>query len=329
MKRLLAVALACALLLLSGCAQEKKDPGLKELDVILDWYPNAIHAFMYTAIDKGYFAEEGLKVNLRFPSNANDALSLVAAGQADIGLYYQQDMIQVRANQNVPVKAIGAVVQFPLNVVLSLKEKGIETAADLEGKRVGYAATELSEAMIRSMMEYAGADYSDVVMVDVGFDLMSSMTTGNVDATIGCYVHHEVPQLVEEGFDVSWMELTDYGIPNYYELVFLAGDKTIEEDRAALAAFLRACTKGFEDVKAKPEEALRILLDNQSAENFPLSESVERSSLLTLLPLMETQSVPFLSQTDDCWRENIEWMYAKGLIERIPELDEVRTDVFG
>lgn len=55
----------------------------------------------------------------------------MAAGQADIGLYYQQDVIQARAEQNVPVKSIGAVVQAPLNIVLSLKDKNITGAKDL------------------------------------------------------------------------------------------------------------------------------------------------------------------------------------------------------
>ena len=58
-------------------------------------------------------------------------------------------------------------------------------------------------------MENVGADYSDVTLVDVGFDLMSSMTTGNVDATIGCLVNHEVPQMEEEGFEVSWFDFDD------------------------------------------------------------------------------------------------------------------------
>ena len=79
---------------------------------------------------------------IRFPSNANDAISLVAAGQADIGLYYQQDVIQARAQQDVPVKSIGAVVQGPLNIVLSLKEKGITSAGDMVGKTIGYAGTD-------------------------------------------------------------------------------------------------------------------------------------------------------------------------------------------
>ena len=329
MKRILSVILACAVLL-CGCSttngSENSDT-LKELDVVLDWYPNALHTFMYVAIEKGYYEEEGLKVNIQFPSNSNDAISLVAAGQADIGLYYQQDVIQARAKQNVPVKSIGAVVQGPLNIVLSLEEKNITAAEDLVGKTIGYAGTELSEALIRSIMNYVGADYSDVTMIDVGFDLMSSMTTGNVDATIGCLVNHEVPQMEEEGFAVNWFDLDEYGVPSYYEGVFLANDEAIANDGETLSAFLRASAKGFADMKTDPEAALEILLANQNEENFPLSETVERKSMEVLLPMMETADVSFLSQSDECWQENIDWMLEQGLISETVALDEVRVDL--
>ena len=329
MKRILSLLLICTLLL-CGCGANKNDAGteeLKELDVVLDWYPNALHAFLYVAIEKGYYEEEGLKVNIRFPSNSNDAISLVAAGQADIGLYYQQDVIQARTQQNVPVKSIGAVVQGPLNIVLSLKEKNITTAEDLVGKTIGYAGTELSEALIRSIMNYVGADYSDVTMIDVGFDLMSSMTTGNVDATIGCLVNHEVPQMEEEGFSVNWFDLDEYGVPTYYEGVFLANDNAIAGDSETLSAFLRASATGFADMKADPEAALQILLNNQNEENFPLSETVERKSMEVLLPMMETADIAFLSQSDECWQENIDWMLEQGLISETVALDEVRVNL--
>ena len=328
MKRILSILLACALML-CGCSTNNNGNSnqLKELDVVLDWYPNALHAFMYVAIEKGYYEEEGLKVNIQFPSNSNDAISLVAAGQADIGLYYQQDVIQARTKQNVPVKSIGAVVQGPLNIVLSLEEKNITTAEDLVGKTIGYAGTELSEALVRSIMNYVGADYSDVTMIDVGFDLMSSMTTGNVDATIGCLVNHEVPQMEEEGFSVNWFDLDEYGVPTYYEGVFLANDDAIQNDSETLKAFLRASAKGFADMKANPEEALQILLANQNEENFPLSETVERKSVEVLLPMMETADAAFLSQSDECWQENIDWMLEQGLISETVDLDEVRINL--
>lgn len=330
MKKILAIILS-GVLLLTGCGanteKAQNEEELKTINVVLDWYPNALHTFLYVAIEKGYYEEEGLDVNIQFPTNANDAISLVAAGQAQIGLYYQQDVIQARAEQNVPVKSIGAVVQGPLNIVLSLEEKGIQTPEDLVGKTIGYAGTELSEALVRSIMENVGEDYSDVTMIDVGFDLMSSMTTGNVDATIGCLVNHEVPQMEEEGFSVNWFDLDEYGVPTYYEGIFLTNDEMIEKDSETLAAFLRASARGFEDMKADPDGSLQILLDNQNEENFPLSKSVEQKSMATLLPMMETKDAPFLSQSDSCWQENIDWMKAQGLITEDVELDEVRMNL--
>ena len=281
---------------------------LREVNVVLDWYPNAIHTFLYTAIERGYFAEEGLDVKIHFPANDNDALALVAAGKAEIGMYYQQDVIQAVANQGTGIKSIGAIVQSPLNVILSLKDKNITKPEDLVGKTIGYGGTVLSEALVKCMMENVGADASDVNMINVGFELMSSMTTGNVDATIGCLVNHEVPQLEEEGFDVNYFSVSGYGIPNYYEEVFLTNDDLLENEPEVVAGFLRAAKKGFDDFKADPDGCLAILMNNQNEENFPLTQSVEEQSCATLIPLMETEDAAFLTQTDECWQENIDWM---------------------
>ena len=338
-KRFLAL-LAAGAMLLTGCgaqgaansnAEAGGDGGAKDnlhhLTVVLDWYPNALHAFLYEAQEKGYFAEQGLDVDIQSPAGVNDAMSMVAAGKADIGLYYQQDVIQARAEQNVPIKSIGAVVQGPLNIVLSLKDKNITSPKDLEGKTVGYAGTELSEALIRSIMKNSGADPDSVKLVDVGFDLMSSMTTGNVDATIGCLVNHEVPQLEEEGFDVNYFMVNGYGIPNYYEEVFLTNNDILENEPEVAEGFIRACKKGFADFQADPDGCLAILMENQNEENFPLSQSVEEQSCATLLPLMETDDAAFLSMTDDCWQQNIDWMLANGLIDQSVEVSDVMVNL--
>jgi len=177
------------------------------------------------------------------------------------------------------------------------------------------------------MMEYVGADASDVNLIDVGFDLMSSMTTGNVDATIGCLVNHEVPQLEEEGFDVNYFMANGYGIPNYYEEVFLANNEMIESEPEVLKGFLRASAKGFEDFKKDPDGCLAILMNNQNEENFPLTQSVEEKSCETLLPLMETEDAPFLTQTEECWQENIDWMLESGLIDQKVEVSDVMVDL--
>ena len=300
---------------------------LREVNVVLDWYPNAIHTFLYTAIERGYFAEEGLDVKIHFPANDNDALALVAAGKAEIGMYYQQDVIQAVANQGTGIKSIGAIVQSPLNVILSLKDKNITKPEDLVGKTIGYGGTVLSEALVKCMMENVGADASDVNMINVGFELMSSMTTGNVDATIGCLVNHEVPQLEEEGFDVNYFSVSGYGIPNYYEEVFLTNDDLLENGPEVVAGFLRAAKKGFDDFKADPDGCLAILMNNQNEENFPLTQSVEEQSCATLIPLMETEDAAFLTQTDECWQENIDWMLENELIDKAVDVSDVMTIV--
>ena len=308
-------------------SEDGKSQDLKEINVVLDWYPNAIHTFIYTAIERGYYAEEGLDVKVRFPANANDALSLVAAGKAEIGMYYQQDVIQAVANQGTKIKSIGAIVQFPLSVVLSLKDKNITGPENLVGKTVGYGGTALSEAVVKSMMEYVGADASDVNLIDVGFELMSSMTTGNVDATIGCLVNHEVPQMEKEGFEVNYFFPDDFGVPKYYEGIFLASDEMIDNEPDVLAGFLTACSKGFEDFKNSTDEVLQVLLDNQDEANFALDPDVEKKSCETLLPLMETADAKFLSQTEACWQENIDWMYDEGLISAKPEVSDVMVTI--
>ena len=136
-----------------------------------------------------------------------------------------------------------------------------------------------------------------------------------------------MPQMEEEGFSVNWFDLDDYGVPTYYEGVFLANDSMIANDPETLAAFLRASARGFADMKANPEEALSILLANQNEENFPLSEAVERESMAVLLPLMETEDAPFLSQADACWQENIDWMRSQGLIDGEVNVDDVRVNL--
>lgn len=329
-KRILALVMSClTAFTIVGCnkAENKqeaaKNKPLEEVSVVLDWYPNAVHGFIYDAIEKGYYEQEGLKVNIQFPSNTNDAIALTAAGKADLGIYYLQDVVMARGNEGIPVKAVGTIVQSPLNIVLSLKDKNIKSPKDLVGKKIGYAGTELSEAIIGTMLENVGAKKDSATTVDVGFDIMNSMTTGNVDATIGGFINHELPALEEQGFQMNYFSPADYGVPNYYELVFVAGENNLDKNSDKIKRFLKASRKGFEDMKANPDEVLKILMKNQNVENFPLNENVEKKSFKTLIPVMETKEAKFLSQDTKVWQDNIDWLAKKGLLKKTFNASEV------
>ena len=330
MKKLFAMLLTTVLAFGAvGCggSEPAADDGLEDFSIVLDWYPNAIHSFLYVAQEKGYFAEEGLNLVVNFPANTNDGISLPAAGKADLGMYYLQDAILTAVEEEVPIVSVGAVSQKSLDVVISLKESGIETAADLAGKKIGYAGTALSEAKVECMLEKAGLSAEDCELIDVGFDLLTAITTGQVDATIGNMVNHEVPQLEEQGIEISYFSPTDFGVPEYYELVFLAGKDAVENNPEKLQKFLRAAQKGFDFMQENPEEALQILLDHQNAENFPLSPTVEQASMDVLLPVMETADVPFMSQDTAIWQQNADWLYEMGLLSEQADVSFMVVDL--
>lgn len=326
MRKMMGVISLAVLALFTGCSQSA-EKGLEEFTVVLDWYPNAVHSFLYTALEKGYFEQEGLEVNIAFPANTNDAISLPAVGKADVGIYYLQDALLARGNEGVPVQSIGAVVQTPLNVIVSLEESNINSPKDLVGKQMGNGGSTVADAVISTIMEDVGESLDEVGMVDIGFDIISALTTKRVDAAFGCMLNHEVPELEEAGFAVNYFAPKDYGVPSYHELVLLASEKECKENPEKIAAFLRGCKKGFEDMKKDPAGSLGILLEHQNKDNFPLKASVEEKALEILLPTMEGAEAPFLSQQESVWQENIDWMREKGLLNRDMDAKEMLANI--
>ena len=335
MKKFLAVILAGIMVLgtaaCSSSKTEKPDSAdangetqeLSDFDIVLDWYPNAVHSFIYVGIEKGYYAEEGLNVNVQFPSNTNDAISLTAAGKADAGLYYQPNIISTAANQDIPVKVLGTVVQHPLNIIMSLRESNINGPEDLAGKVIGYPGTTDNEIFVKAMMEHVGLSYEDTTMQDVGFDLNTALITGNVEAIAGGYINHEYPTLLQEGYDVTYFNFTEGGVPDYEELVLVTGEKQLKEESDKLAAFVRASERAFEDVKEDPQAALDILLSNQDDANYPLDPEIEKASMDILLPLMYCDEQDFLTVNEQSWQDTIDWLTEQGLLQKEITVDEL------
>lgn len=297
-----------------SASPEEGKPDYGTVELMLDWYPNAVHSYLYVAQEKGYFEEEGVKVNIQTPVNATDPINLAASGAITLGITYQPDVITARATQNIPVVSIASIVRSPLNRVLFMPDAGIASPKDLEGKKVGYPGIPLNESIITAMVRNDGGDPAKVSLIDVGFTLGSSLVSGNVDAIVGAYINHEVPSLAHEGYETSNLNPTDYGVPNYYELVMVTNESTWAKDENKIRAFWRGAAKGYEFMKANPDEALTLLLDMQDQANFPLVQEVEEESLSILLELMEA-SQGFGYQSTEEWQSSIDWMSDAGLIE--------------
>lgn len=313
MKKILTVLILVTLLL--SCNSKKED-NLKEVSIILDWYPNAVHSFLYTAVEKGYFKDEGIKLNIIYPSSPSDSLTLPAAKKADIGISYLNSVIMARANENVPIKSFGAILQRSVNTVISLKEKNITSPKDFQNKIAGTSGGVLSETYLKSMMISQNLDPNSLKITDVGFELLTSMITNQVDFTIGNMINHEVPVIKEKGIDINYFLIDNFGIPQAYELLLVANDELLNQNKDTYTKILKAMQKGFEDVKNNPSESLNLLLSKQAVDQFPLSETVEKESLEILLPIMETPQNKFLTQTKKVWENNVNWLYENGIIQK-------------
>ncbi|SFD99676.1 putative hydroxymethylpyrimidine transport system substrate-binding protein [Paenibacillus catalpae] len=317
----IAVGLAFTLLL-SACSSEKDNSGsgsntaqkAEELIVLLDWYPNAVHTFLYAAEEQGYFEEEGLKVKLQTPADTNDALKLVATGKADLAISYQMQ-VAVARSEEIPVVSVGALVRHPLNQLFVPEASGIKSPKDLVGKKVGYPSVPLDEALVNTMVEADGGDSSKLDYVDIGWDLIPAMTTNRVDGIIGGYINHEKLLLEKEGEKLTAFNPADYGVPDYYELVLTASEKGLDSRSDAIKRFLAAAAKGQAYTASHPDEALKLLLDKQSTD-FPLDADIEKQSLDILLPLMDAGKGPFGSQSEDSWNKVISWLTEHGQIKK-------------
>ncbi|GGF84376.1 ABC transporter substrate-binding protein [Paenibacillus albidus] len=289
-----------------------------KLTIMLDWYPNAVHSFLYAAEKNGYFAEEGLEVEIQMPSDSNDALKLVAADKIDLALTYQPQVLMARG-ENIPVVSIGAIVRHPLNHLMVAEGSGIQSPKDLAGKAVGYSSIPLYEAMLRTMVTSDGGDANSVKLIDVGFDLVPAISTGQVEGIMGGFINHEQLILEQEGHPVTSLNPTDYGVPDYYELVLATSDQGLLKSEADFRKFLKAAAKGQQYVAEHPEDALALLLEHEN-ETSPLDKNIEQKSLQILLPLMDAGDQPFGYQSPESWDKVHQWLTDNNLLS-----NEVKT----
>ena len=211
--RLIAAA-ALVSLALPAAAQDK-------VRLLLDWFVNPDHAALIIARDKGFFAKQGLEVQLIAPADPNAPPRLVAAGQADLAVTYQPQL-HILVDGGLPLVRVGVLVGQPLNTVLVLEDGPIKSLADLKGKKIGYSVGGFESAVLSSMLESAGLKLSDVKLVNVNFNLSAALLAKQVDAVVGGYRNFELNQMAIEKHPGRAFLVEQYGVPLYDELILVA-----------------------------------------------------------------------------------------------------------
>jgi putative hydroxymethylpyrimidine transport system substrate-binding protein len=231
--RTLALALGLLLLALPAAAADR-------LTVMLDWFVNPDHGPLIVARDKGFFAAEGLEVELVAPADPNDPPKLVAAGDADLAVSYQPQL-HLQVQEGLPLVRIGTLVATPLNSLVALADGPIASIADLKGRRVGYSVGGFEEALLGGMLARHGLTVADVELVNVNFSLSPSLLAGQVDAVIGAFRNFELNQMAIAGHPGRAFYPEEEGVPAYDELIYVAHRDGAQ--RPELGRFLLAVEK--------------------------------------------------------------------------------------
>ena len=320
LRRLLAGACLSAALALAACGNKHdvlSAPGTKSFTVMLDFFPNADHAALYSGIAHGYFRAAGLDVKPETPADPSEPLKLLAAGKVDMAISYEPELLLAR-DAGLKVVSIGALVQRPLTSIIALPGRHVQHVTDLAGKRVGTAGIAYQAAELRTALAHAGVRAGSVREVNVGFNLIPAMLSKQVDATLGGFWNYEGIQLRLAHKHPVVIPVDQAGVPTYDELVLVVRTAEARQRGQDLRAFLQALTRGERAVRADPAAAADELVKASPTLERKLQLESIKQTLGAALP--SDESKPFGWQAPEAWATFARWMFSNKLLHNDPSV---------
>jgi putative hydroxymethylpyrimidine transport system substrate-binding protein len=299
-------------LLLAAPAQ-----GAEKFTVLLDWFLNPDHAPLVIAREKGFFAEEGLEVELIEPADPNDPPKLVAAGQAEVAISYEPQL-HIQVGQGLPLTRIATLVATPLNTLLALEGGPVEDIAGLKGRKIGFSIGGFEDALLGRMLEGAGLTLQDVELVNVNFSLSPALLSGQVDAVIGAFRNFEINQLEIEGRKALAFFPEEHGVPAYDELIAVANSEKLGDPR--LPGFLRALERGAAYLVNHPDESWRLFAKARP----DLDDELNRRAWTDTLPRFALRPAAL----DRARYERFaRFLAARGVIDKTPAVESYAVEI--
>jgi putative hydroxymethylpyrimidine transport system substrate-binding protein len=312
MRRTVAL-LATVLLLagLAGCGGDGAEPGApKGASVVLDFTPNAVHSGIYAARAEGYYEDAGVDLTIHQPGESTDAPKLLAAGRTDFAILDIHDL-GIARERGLDLVGLMPLVGRPLAAIFARDDTGVRSPRDLEGRTVGVTGLPSDEAVVDSEVSADGGDPAAVNEVTIGFNAVSALAAGKVDAATGFW-NAEGVALDRLGVPFEAFKVDEYGAPPYPELVLTTSRKTLEEDPDLIDVVIAATRRGYAFTEAHPAQALTDLLAGDKA----LDRAEQAAQLKVLLP--DLQPHPF---DPAVLREWATWDYEHGLLQRKLDVD--------
>jgi ABC-type nitrate/sulfonate/bicarbonate transport system substrate-binding protein len=323
-KREYVIVAVIVVAVVAGCVgpQATPTPQRVKATLSLDWVPNTNHTGFYVAQEKGWYAEQGLDLEIQIPSDPAAALKQVAYGNTEFGVSFQEEVTIARSN-DIPVVSIAAIIQHNTSAFASLAETGITRARDIEGKTYASYGMLIEKPILGQLLACDGGDINKVEFVDVGFDTFPALVGKRADLA-WIFMGWDGVQAEIMGVKLNTLPLYGSCVPDYYTPVIISGESTLQSKPDLVRRFLAATVRGYEYAIANPEEAAEILL-RASPESEP--ELVRRSQAW-LSPRYQDDAPAWGQQKPEVWQEFADFMSAHGLVAKAIDPNRAFTNEF-
>jgi NitT/TauT family transport system substrate-binding protein len=220
--------------------------------VNMGYIPDVQYAPFYVGIEQGYFAQEGLNLVVDYSTEV-DGIELLAAGEAQFATGSGDLLVQARG-QGLPIQFVLRWYNGIPSAIVSLKESGIESPADLVGKTVGIPGFfGINYKSYLSMLAANDLSSEDVQLEAIGWTQVASVSEGLVDAAV-VYSNNEPIQMIWGGSEVNIMELKEFN--NFVPIGIMTSETLIQENPELVQGFVRAFLKSVKATLDDPEFAL-------------------------------------------------------------------------
>ena len=242
---LLCVALSLSLYSLAGAAEK--------VSLQLKWFHQFQFAGYYAAKAQGYYAEEGLEVEIRPLNRMRSVVEQVGSGEADYGV--GDSAIVADYARGAPIVSLAAIFQHSPLVLISRKDSGIVSPSDLAGKRLMFDSKGSDDGPIRAMLAEAGISSERFEHVSHSYN-NEDLSSGRVDA-MSAYLTNQSFYFRERGVAVNIINPQSYGLDFYGDLLFTS-EQELNTHPGRAERFLRASLKGWQYALDHPEEMIQL-----------------------------------------------------------------------
>jgi len=237
-----------------------------KIDFVLNWVPGGDHAPYYFARKQGWYAKEGIDLNLEPGRGSAVATQRVGAGANPIGLADMGGVLVARSKGADLVAVFNVYANSPQGLYW-LKSSGIRGVKDLAGRKIGNPAGDGARTMWPALAKANGLDPKSVTWVNIDANAkLSGLKAKSFDATTSFYNIHHIFQR-ELGDDMGFLAWRDAGLNPYGNSVIVNG-AFLAKNRPLVERFVKVTQRAFAACVAQPEPCVQALVEANGALKF-------------------------------------------------------------